>query len=175
MITYATGQKPLIAASRAAAARGVRGPHRGPAPLVVGDRLDTDIEAAQRVDADSLLVLTGVTGPAEAVLAPANQRPTYLADGLSGLVEAQPEVSSGPGGFGCGGWTARWTDDGELDLSGQGAGSTACAPCAPPPGPVTAPPRTTSPRPENPGRLRFLTGAARLSGSAGYSRLNRCM
>ncbi len=33
-------------------------------PLVVGDRLDTDIEGAQRVGADSLLVLTGVTGPA---------------------------------------------------------------------------------------------------------------
>ena len=32
-------------------------------PLVVGDRLDTDIEGAQRVGADSLLVLTGVTGP----------------------------------------------------------------------------------------------------------------
>ena len=30
-------------------------------PLVVGDRLDTDIEAAVRLDLPSLLVLTGVT------------------------------------------------------------------------------------------------------------------
>jgi glycerol 3-phosphatase-2 len=88
-------------------------------PLVVGDRLDTDIEAAQRVGADSLLVLTGVTDAAGAVLAPPHQRPTYVADDLSGLVEPQPAVSTGDDGFGCGGWTARW-NDGQLDLSGHG-------------------------------------------------------
>ena len=32
-------------------------------PLVVGDRLDTDIEGAVRRRTDSLLVLTGVTRP----------------------------------------------------------------------------------------------------------------
>ena len=48
-------------------------------PLVVGDRLDTDIEGAVRVGADSMLVFTGVTQPADAVLAPPHQRPTYLA------------------------------------------------------------------------------------------------
>ncbi len=71
VITFATGQQPLIAGKpepplheESVARTGAR--H----PLVVGDRLDTDIEAAQRVKADSLLVLTGVTSPAEAVLAP---------------------------------------------------------------------------------------------------------
>ena len=59
-------------------------------PLVVGDRLDTDIEGAHRVGADSMLVLTGVTGPAEAVLAPPSQRPTYLAEDLAGLLEPHP-------------------------------------------------------------------------------------
>jgi HAD superfamily hydrolase (TIGR01450 family) len=44
-------------------------------PLVVGDRLDTDIEGAHRVGADSLLVLTGVTDPAGAVLAPPSHLP----------------------------------------------------------------------------------------------------
>src|SRR6202012_2193860 len=34
-------------------------------PLVVGDRLDTDIEAAFNVGCDSLLVLTGVTDAAD--------------------------------------------------------------------------------------------------------------
>jgi hypothetical protein len=64
-------------------------------------------------------VLTGVTGPAEAVLAPPHQRPTYLAEDLSGLVEPQPAPRSEDGAFGCGGWTARWADDGsELELSG---------------------------------------------------------
>ena len=62
-------------------------------PLVVGDRLDTDIEGAHRVGADSLLVLTGVTGPAEAVLAPPSQRPTYLAEDLAGLLEPHPEIT----------------------------------------------------------------------------------
>ena len=33
----------------------------GERPLVVGDRLDTDIEGANRVGYDSLLVMTGVT------------------------------------------------------------------------------------------------------------------
>ena len=43
----------------------------GERPLMVGDRLDTDIEGARRAGLDSLLVLTGVTGLAELVAAPA--------------------------------------------------------------------------------------------------------
>jgi glycerol-1-phosphatase len=88
-------------------------------PLVVGDRLDTDIEGARRVGADSLLVLTGVTGPAEAVLAPPSQRPTYLAEDLAGLLEPHPEIEEPDGGYACGGWTAR-ADGGGLTLTGQG-------------------------------------------------------
>ena len=88
-------------------------------PLVVGDRLDTDIEGAHRVGADSLLVLTGVTGPAEAVLAPPSQRPTYLAEDLAGLLEPHPDVNRGDGAFSCGGWTVRRNGD-ELELSGDG-------------------------------------------------------
>jgi glycerol 3-phosphatase-2 len=122
VIAFATGQQPLIAGKpepplheESVARTGAR--H----PLVVGDRLDTDIEAAQRVKADSLLVLTGVTSPAEAVLAPPGQRPTYIAEDLSGLVEPQPAVTSGDDGFSCGGWTARWGDGYQLELSGHGA------------------------------------------------------
>jgi HAD superfamily hydrolase (TIGR01450 family) len=88
-------------------------------PLVVGDRLDTDIESAHRVGADSLLVLTGVTGPAEAVLAPPSQRPAYLATDLTGLLEPHPDVTGQDGAFGCGGWTARLDGD-RLDLTGGG-------------------------------------------------------
>jgi glycerol-1-phosphatase len=89
-------------------------------PLVVGDRLDTDIESAQRADVDSLLVLTGVTSPAEAILAPPLQRPTYLAEDLAGLLEPHPEVASQDGMYRCGGWTAS-RDGGQLELAGGGA------------------------------------------------------
>jgi glycerol-1-phosphatase len=88
-------------------------------PLVVGDRLDTDIEGAHRVGADSMLVLTGVTSPAEAVLAPPSQRPTYLAEDLTGLLEPHPSISEAGGAFGCGGWTARLAGD-RLQLTGDG-------------------------------------------------------
>ncbi len=89
-------------------------------PLVVGDRLDTDIEGAHRVGADSMLVLTGVTSPAEAVLAPPSQRPAYLAEDLSGLLEPHPDVTEEDGAFSCGGWTARLAGD-RLELTGDGA------------------------------------------------------
>jgi glycerol 3-phosphatase-2 len=88
-------------------------------PLVVGDRLDTDIESAQRVGADSLLVLTGVTSPAAAILASPLQRPTYLAEDLAGLLEPHPEVTSQDDAYHCGGWTARRDGD-QLELDGGG-------------------------------------------------------
>jgi glycerol-1-phosphatase len=88
-------------------------------PLVVGDRLDTDIEGAHRVGADSMLVLTGVTGPAEAVLAPPSQRPTYLAEDLTGLLEPHPGITEADGAFGAGGWTVRLAGD-RLELTGGG-------------------------------------------------------
>jgi len=88
-------------------------------PLVVGDRLDTDIEGAHRVGTDSMLVLTGVTGPAEAVAAPPSQRPAYLAEDLTGLLEPHPEVSAEDGAYSCRGWTARMRGD-RLELDGDG-------------------------------------------------------
>jgi HAD superfamily hydrolase (TIGR01450 family) len=88
-------------------------------PLVVGDRLDTDIEAASRVGADAMLVLTGVTRPADAVLAPPSQRPAYLAEDLAGLLEPHPGITREHGRFGCGGWTASLEGD-RLALTGGG-------------------------------------------------------
>ena len=92
-------------------------------PLVVGDRLDTDIEGAHRAGTDSLLVLTGVTRPADVVLAPPSQRPTYLAEDLAGLLEPHPgpekTTAEEHGGYSCGGWTARRDGD-RLELTGQG-------------------------------------------------------
>jgi HAD superfamily hydrolase (TIGR01450 family) len=93
----------------------------GKRPLVVGDRLDTDIEGATNAGHDSLLVLTGVTGLAELVAAAPPLRPTYLASDLAGLGVAHPEVERGESGAArCGGWTAR-VDGGRLVVEGGGA------------------------------------------------------
>ncbi|WP_351233075.1 HAD-IIA family hydrolase [Streptomyces sp. NPDC002133] len=90
-------------------------------PLVVGDRLDTDIEGAFNGGVDSLLVLTGVTDPAQLLAAEPNHRPTYVDADLRGLLTGQPEVagSSSEDGFRCGGWTASVRGDALL-LDGDG-------------------------------------------------------
>ncbi|WP_432103611.1 HAD hydrolase-like protein [Streptomyces sp. bgisy091] len=75
-------------------------------PLVVGDRLDTDIEGAFNGGVDSLLVLTGVTSAAQLIAAEPKYRPTYVDRDLRGLLTNQPEVSEEDGVFRCGGWTA---------------------------------------------------------------------
>jgi HAD superfamily hydrolase (TIGR01450 family) len=94
-------------------------------PLVVGDRLDTDIEGATRGHADSMLVLTGVSTPRGLVLAPPSQRPRYVAADLGGLFEPQPVVwgrdLGGALSVSYGGWTASRPDDtGQLELDGDG-------------------------------------------------------
>ena len=74
-------------------------------PLVVGDRLDTDIAGASAVGCASLLVLSGVTHPAELLVAPAGQRPSYLAADATGLLVAHPRPELTADGARCGGWT----------------------------------------------------------------------
>ncbi len=120
VIATATGVKPLVAGKPEPPLHHETVIRTGAKhPLVVGDRLDTDIEGAHRVGTDSLLVLTGVSGPADVVLAPPGQRPTYLAEDLTGLFEPHPATESRDGAFTCGGWTAGW-DGGHLGLTGEG-------------------------------------------------------
>jgi hypothetical protein len=92
----------------------------GTQPLMVGDRLDTDIEGAHRAGVDSLLVLTGVTGLEEVVAADPEHRPSYLSVDLAGLFTSHPEPVPERGGWDCGGWRAT-VSDGRLAVSGQGA------------------------------------------------------
>lgn len=82
----ATDREPLVAGKPATpllddAARRSGGTR----PLVVGDRLDTDIEGANAVAMDSLLVLTGVSTPRDLLRATERQRPTYVATDLDAL------------------------------------------------------------------------------------------
>jgi glycerol 3-phosphatase-2 len=121
VIVAATGQQPVIAGKPEPPLHAESVDRTGAQrPLVVGDRLDTDIEGAVRVGADSLLVLTGVSRPLDAVLAPPHQRPTYLAAGLTGLLEPHPPVRMSGDAFRCGGWTARRVAGGRLVLDGSG-------------------------------------------------------
>ncbi len=89
-------------------------------PLVVGDRLDTDIEGANACGADSLLVLTGVTDFAALCCARPPQRPSYVATGLEGLLREHQAPTSDDGRWNAGGWTAQ-ASDGKLAVSRRGA------------------------------------------------------
>ena len=92
----------------------------GDRPLVVGDRLDTDIEGAVAAGYDSLLVMTGVTGLDELVAARPGSRPSYVAADLSALGRPQPGVDADADPVRVGGWTAS-AADGSLHLTGDGS------------------------------------------------------
>jgi HAD superfamily hydrolase (TIGR01450 family) len=87
--------------------------------LVVGDRLDTDIEGAVRAGMDSLLVLTGVSGPAELLAAPAYRRPTYVSADLGGLFADEDDVCLPVKEGALGGWQLARDGDGTV-LTGAG-------------------------------------------------------
>lgn len=88
-------------------------------PLVVGDRLDTDIAGAARTGIASLLVLTGIADVAGVLAAEPGERPDYLGDDLRALT-SPPAPTSGPAGPHRDGGTwrlpgaAAWVDGGEL-------------------------------------------------------------
>ena len=79
---------------------------RAERPLVVGDRLDTDIEGANAAGCASLLVLTGVTTASDLLAAPELQRPGYVAHDLGGLLTTHRAPVDADGGFVCGSWIA---------------------------------------------------------------------
>lgn len=103
-----TGQAPLVTgkpdpAMHAECVRRTRARR----PLVVGDRLDTDIEGARRAGAASLLVLSGVTDPAVLLAASPERRPDLLSQDAAGLLQPHPAVVLDGQSWRCGVWTAR--------------------------------------------------------------------
>jgi hypothetical protein len=66
------------------------------APLVVGDRLDTDIAGATATGLPSLMVLTGVNTAADMVYAISTERPDYLAADLRSLEAPADTLRVGP-------------------------------------------------------------------------------
>ncbi len=84
----------------------------GKHPLVVGDRLDTDIEGARNSGADSLLVMTGVTDLEAAGRAQPAERPTYVAWTLHGLLTSHVSPQRlEDGRWSLGRWSARVDDE----------------------------------------------------------------
>ncbi len=159
VLVHATGCEPVVAGKPELPLHAESVQRTGAKrPLVVGDRLDTDIEGAIRGGTDSLLVLTGVSSPADLLLAGPQRRPSYVARDLSGLNAGHPEVTSDAGesggrAFSCGGWTAVVAGSagasGWLTVSGSGdwtdglrALCAAAWSAGPPPGTVAEQRRT---------------------------------
>jgi glycerol-1-phosphatase len=127
VVSAVTGRRPLVTGKPDPAmhAECVRrtGARR---PLVVGDRLDTDVEGGRRAGAATLLVLTGVTDPAVLLAAGPDRRPDLLAPDAGGLLTLHPGVVAEDGGWRCGEWTVR-SGDGTLRLGRDAVGAPAGA------------------------------------------------
>lgn len=78
-------QRPLLARAVSSAA--------GEFPLMVGDRLDTDIAGAVNARIPALMVLTGVDGPANLLSAAPELRPDYVAADLSALLSSREDTA----------------------------------------------------------------------------------
>jgi glycerol-1-phosphatase len=118
-VQAATGKQPIVAgkpeavlfetaAARISAAR----------PLVVGDRLDTDILGGNNAGMRTAVVLTGVDTRLTILGARTAERPDYLLADLSDLYRPYPEVTGTDEGFTCGSATATVTD-GKLLVRGN--------------------------------------------------------
>jgi glycerol 3-phosphatase-2 len=66
--------------------------YSGRRPLVVGDRLDTELEGARAAGMDGLLVLTGVHRTRDLLAASPRTRPHLLARDLNGLLDPHPQA-----------------------------------------------------------------------------------
>ncbi|MGP5673099.1 HAD-IIA family hydrolase [Brachybacterium alimentarium] len=92
--------------------------HDASRPLIVGDRLDTDIEGAVRAGMDSVLVLTGVDGIDAALRADPVRRPRFILPDLAEIAApfVLPVVEDDRSR--CGAVHASW-QDGDIVLGGE--------------------------------------------------------
>jgi HAD superfamily hydrolase (TIGR01450 family) len=105
-LRMASGKEPQVAGKPAAALVDASVRRTGARrPLMIGDRLDTDIEGGRVAGMPTLLVLTGVADAVELLAAPPERRPDYVAADLGVLTRDADELMPGsrPG----------WSVDGE--------------------------------------------------------------
>lgn len=123
-VATATGRTPLVAGKPESpifiTAAQKLGAER---PVVVGDRLDTDIQGGNRAGMATAVVMTGVETYESILAAIPLERPTYLLTDLAGFFEPYPDISCEATAHGAtasgAGWTA--TAQGtELTVTGQG-------------------------------------------------------
>jgi glycerol-1-phosphatase len=98
-------------------------------PLVVGDRLDTDLGGANAAGYPSLLVLTGVSSASDAILAIPAERPSFIGMDLASLGESHPAPIARDGWWTVGDARA-CVRDGALVLDGVGGIDGLRAACA---------------------------------------------
>lgn len=87
-------------------------------PLVVGDRLDTDILGGNKAGYSTVLVLTGVDSVHSALAARSAERPDYIINDLSGLYETYPIIEVTGFGIRCGSALAS-VKDGTITIVGD--------------------------------------------------------
>jgi HAD superfamily hydrolase (TIGR01450 family) len=107
-VAAATGQQPKVAGKPEAplfhSAAKRLGAER---PLVVGDRLDTDILGGNNAGFATVAVLTGVDSRETILAARSAERPNYIIGDLTDLHRPYPEVTLDDGTYTCGEATAR--------------------------------------------------------------------
>ena len=115
----ATGRIPLVAGKPEAPLFTTAARHLGVTrPVVVGDRLDTDILGGTNAGYDTVLVLTGVDTPLTALAARTPERPVYIIADLSALFEPYPLPVRNGDRYMCGAASA-WVEDSTVVIAGD--------------------------------------------------------
>lgn len=110
----ATGVAPEVAGKPASSLLTIAAAAAGAEhPLVVGDRLETDIAGAHAAGMDALLVLSGVSTPLGVLGAVQRQRPRYIATDVGALAGSLSELAVGDRDTADADWRVELADDAE--------------------------------------------------------------
>ena len=117
-VAMATGREPVVAGKPSTPIFDEARRRTGAtSPVMVGDRIDTDIEGAISAGIDAMVVLTGVTTLPDVLELPSGQRPSYVAADLRGLGEPHPEIVVDDSRATCGDAVAS-VSDGRISVTG---------------------------------------------------------